>query len=254
MHRRRLATTGVALVAALGLALTGCGNQTGSDTPAANGSAAPSSSAPADALGQLSAAAQKLNENSVRMKMESSVLSGSGVLDPARKTGDITMKLGPQGTFRILMAGDDAYLKVTGMAGLPDKWMHMDATKLGASGQFNLMPDGDPGGAKKMISTVVEVRETAPGSFAGTMDYTRTLKSDKEIAALGAKAKAVPFTARVDGEGRLTEFAVDTSVLQASLGTMTTTYSDFGTDVKVTAPPAAQTQEAPPELIKAFGA
>jgi hypothetical protein len=35
---------------------------------------------------------------------------------------------------------------------------------------------------------------------------------------------------------------------------MTTTYSDFGTAVRVTPPPAAETQEAPADLIKAFGA
>jgi hypothetical protein len=256
MQTRRLATTGVALVAALGLGLTGCGNKTDADTPAASGSAsaAPATSAPADALGELTAAAQKLNENSVRIKIESTVLSGGGVLDPVKKTGDMTLGLGPQGKFRILMAGDDAYLKVTGLAGLPKKWMHMDATKLGASGQLNLMPDGDPGGAQKMIKTVVDVRKTGDNSFAGTLDYTRTLSSDKDIAALGDKAKAVPFTAKTDAEGRLSEFAIDTSVLQASLGTMTTTYSDFGTAVRVTPPPAAETQEAPADLIKAFGA
>ncbi|MFC4021662.1 hypothetical protein ACFOW4_27515 [Micromonospora sp. GCM10011542] len=254
MQTRRLATTGVALVAALGLGLTGCGTKTGADAPAANGSASAAASAPADALGELTAAAQKLNQQSVRIKIDSAVLSGGGVLDPAKKSGDMTLTMGAQGKFRILMAGDDAYLKVTGLTGLPDKWMHMDATKLGASGQLNLMPDGDPGGAQKMIKSVVDVRKTGEGAFAGTMDYTRTLSSDKDIQALGDKAKAVPFTAKTDAEGRLVEFAIDTSVIQAALGTMTSTYSDFGTAVKVTPPPAGETQEAPAELVKAFGA
>ncbi|MGK5742563.1 hypothetical protein [Micromonospora sp. URMC 103] len=255
MKTRRLATTGVALVAALGLGLAGCGNETGADDPAAGGSAsaAPASSAPADALGKLTAAAQKLNEQSVRTKIESSILSGGGVMDPTKRTGDMEMSLGPQGKIRALIVGDDAYLKVTGMTGLPDKWLHMDATKLGQNGQLNLMPEGDPGGANKMIQSVVKVEETGSGSFSGTMDYTKSVPNDKDIAALGDKAKAVPFTAKVDGEGRLTEFAVDTSVLDASLGKMTTTYSDFGTAVNVSKPPAAETQEAPEELIKAFG-
>ncbi|MFI7605801.1 hypothetical protein ACIBTV_11820 [Micromonospora sp. NPDC049366] len=253
MKTRRLATTGVALVAVLGLGLTGCGTQT--DSPAASGGtgAAPASSAPADALGKLSAAAQKLNQQSMRMKIESSVLNGSGLMDPANKTGDMTMNLGPQGTFRMLMLGDDAYMKVTGMTGLPEKWLHMDTTKLGASGQLNLMPEGDPGGVNKLVKSVVKVEETGPGTFTGTMDYTRSNPDDKDIAALGAKAKEVPFTATVDAEGRLTKIAVDTSVLHESLGTMTTSYSDFGTEVKVNKPPAADTQEAPQELIKAFG-
>ncbi|MGW4501734.1 hypothetical protein ACWENR_24375 [Micromonospora sp. NPDC004336] len=256
MNTRRLATTGVAIVAALSLGLTGCGTKTDADTPAGNGgtNAAPAtSSAPADARAELSAAALKLNQQSVRMKLKSSVIDGDGVMDPATKTGDMTMKMGPQGTFRVLMLGDDAYLKITGVAGMPKKWMHMDATKLGKSGNLNLMPEGDPGGAKQMIDSVVDVKKTGEGAFAGTLDYTRTKSEDKAIQALGEKAKSVPFTAKVDDQGRLVEFAIDTSVLHESLGMMTTTYSDFGAPVSVKKPAASETQEAPEELIKAMG-
>ncbi|WP_267897518.1 hypothetical protein [Micromonospora deserti] len=38
-----------------------------------------------------------------------------------------------------MIVGDDAYLKVTGLPGLPKEWLHMDATKLGQSGQLNLI-------------------------------------------------------------------------------------------------------------------
>ncbi|MCM0678875.1 hypothetical protein NCC78_30010 [Micromonospora phytophila] len=252
MNTRRLATTGVALVAALSLGLTGCGTKTDADAPAGSGTGV-ATSAPADARAELTAAAQKLNEQSVKMKLKSAVIDGSGVMDPSTKTGDMTMKMGSQGTFRILMLGNDAYLKITGMAGMPKKWLHMDATKLGESGNLNLMPEGDPGGAKQMIESVVDVRKTGEGAFAGTLDYTRTKADDKAIQALGDKAKAVPFTAKVDDQGRLVEFAIDTSVLHPSLGTMTTTYSDFGAPVSVRKPAASETQEAPEELIKAMG-
>ncbi|MFG3707410.1 hypothetical protein ACGF7U_22165 [Micromonospora sp. NPDC047670] len=255
MNTRRLATTGVAIVAALSLGLTGCGTKTDAGTPAGNGTgAAPAtSSAPADARAELSAAAQKLNQQSVRMKLKSAVINGSGVMDPATKTGDMTMKMGTGGTFRVLMLGDDAYLKISGMPGMPKKWMHMDATKLGESGQLNLMPEGDPGGAKQMIDSVVDVEKTGAGTFAGTLDYTRTKANDESIKALGDKAKAVPFTAKVDDQNRLVEFVIDTSVLHEALGKMTTTYSDFGAPVSVRKPAASETQEAPAELIKAMG-
>jgi hypothetical protein len=254
MNTRRLATTGVALVAALSLGLTGCGTKTDADGPAGNGtSAAPASSAPADARAELSAAAQKLNQQSVKMELKSAAISGSGVMDPAAKTYDMTLKLGPEGSFRVLMIGDNAYLKITGMQGMPKKWLHMDATKLGKSGQFNLMPEGDPGGAKQMTDSVVDIEKTGTGSYAGTLDYTRTKPDDPSIQALGEKAKAVPFTAKVDDQGRLVEFAIDTSALHESLGMMTTTYSDFGAPVSVKKPAASETQEAPQELIEAIG-
>ncbi|MBQ1071803.1 hypothetical protein KBX06_01265 [Micromonospora sp. C31] len=257
MNTRRLATKGVALVAALALGLTGCGTGTGADAPAGDGGtatgAAAASSAAADARAELSAAARKLNQQSVKMQLTSPIINGSGAMDPATRTGDMTMKMGPEGTFRILMLGNDVYLKVTGMPGMPKKWMHMDATKLGRSGQLNLMPDGDPGGAKQMADSVVDVEETAPGSYSGTLDYTRTKPDDKAIQDLGDKARAVPFTARVDDQGRLVEFAIDTQVLHESLGTMVTTYSGFGAPVSVRKPAAGDTQEAPQELIESLG-
>ncbi|MFG1775582.1 hypothetical protein ACGFIG_04020 [Micromonospora sp. NPDC049048] len=257
MNTRRLATTGVALVAALALGLTGCGGGTDAEAPAGDGGAttgaAAASSAPADARAELGAAAKKLNQQSVKVKLTSPVINGDGMMDPAAKSGDMTLKMGAEGTFRILMLGDDVYLKVTGMEGMPKKWMHMDVTKLGKSAQLNMMPDGDPGGAQQMVESVVDVEKTGPGTYSGVLDYTRTKPDDKAIQALGDKAKAVPFTARVDDQGRLVEFAVDTQVLHESLGTMITTYSDFGTPVTVKKPAAGDTQEAPQELIESLG-
>ncbi|MEH1102615.1 hypothetical protein [Micromonospora sp. CPCC 205561] len=254
MNTRRLATTGVAIVAALALGLTGCATERDAATPAGDGAAtsAPAGSAPSDARAELVAAALKLNQQSVKMTLKSSVVNGSGSMDPAARTGDMTMKMGAEGTFRILMLGDHAYLKITGMQGLPKKWLHLDAAKLGKTGQLNLMPDGDPGGAKQMAESVVEVEKTGAGSYSGVLDYTRTKPDDKAIQALGDKAKAVPFTARADDQGRLVEFAIDTNVLHESLGTLITSYSDFGAPVKVQQPPASDTQEAPQELIESL--
>ncbi|GGM28817.1 MULTISPECIES: hypothetical protein [Micromonospora] len=249
MRTRRLATTGAALVAAFGLTLTGCGSN-GTDAPA--GGAAPEASAPADPREELSAAALKLNEQSVRVEIKSSALNGEGVMDPKTKQVDMTMSLGEQGTFRMLTVGDDGYMKFSGVPGLPDNWLHLDVTKLGANGQLNIMPDGDPGGAKQLVNGVVDVEKTGDGAFSGTIDYTKAKPGDKAVEQMGEKAKAVPFTARVDDEGRMTELVVDTSVLHESLGKMTTTYSDFGTKVDVQKPPANETQEAPESLLRSF--
>jgi hypothetical protein len=252
MNTRRLATTGAALVAALGLALTGCGTNGTSETPAGNGSgeAAAPSSAPADAREELSAAALKLNEDTVRVEIESSVLSGGGVLDPKARQADMTMKMGGAGSFRMLMVGNDGYLKYDGVPGMPDKWLHLDSAALGQAG---LMPDGDPGGAKQLIAGVVEVEKKGDREFSGVLDYAKAKPGDKAVEQMGEKARAVPFTARVDDQGRLVELVVDTSVLHESLGKMTTSYSDFGTKVEISKPPAGETQEAPASLLESLG-
>ncbi|MEU6078463.1 hypothetical protein [Micromonospora sp. NPDC047074] len=257
MNTRRLATTGVAFVAALALGLTGCATERDVAAPAPGTGAtsiapAPNSSVLAGARAELVAAAQKLNQQSVKMQLQSTAVNSTGAMDPASKTADITMKTGAEGTFRILMIGNDVYLKITGMAGMPKKWQHMSLTQLGKGSQLNLMPEGDPGGAKQMTDSVVEVEKTANGSFSGVLDYTRTKPDDEGIKALGDKAKAVPFTARVDDQGRLVEFAVDTNVLHESLGTMITTYSDFGAPVQVQKPAASDTEEAPQSLVESL--
>ncbi|MEH0939251.1 hypothetical protein [Micromonospora psammae] len=253
MNTRRLATTGVALVAALGLGLTGCGNQTGADAPAATGASSAAPAAKADPLAELTAASTKLNEQSSRVTIKSVVLNGGGLLDPKAKTADMTLDMGRSGKFRMVTIGDDAWLKISGMSGMPNKWLHMDTTKLGPNGRMNLMPDGDPGGAKQMIKGVTEVEKTGERSYAGTLDYTKAKPDDKNIKSLGEKATAVPFTAKTDDQGRLTELVVDTSVLLPALGKMRTTYTDFGAAVDPKKPPASQTEEAPAELIKSFG-
>lgn len=254
MNTRRLAATGVALVA-LGLGASGCGTQTGTGTPSASGSAsasaAPASSGTSEALNELTAAAFKLNEQSVRVAIESPALKGGGLMDPKAEKADMTISLGTVGDLRLLMESNDAWLKVTGQPNAPKKWLHLDATKL-SNGQLDLMPEGDPGGANKMLKNVVDVQRTGDRAWSGTLDLTRS--GDAAAAALGEKAKAIPFTATADAQGRLTELAIDMSGIQAALGTMKTTYSDFGTPVTVQKPAAAETQEAPPELLKALGA
>ncbi|RKN39971.1 hypothetical protein [Micromonospora endolithica] len=254
MIHRRLATTGVALVAALGLGLTGCGTTT--DAGPGGDAAAPTSTAPADALGELTAAAQQLNKQSMRVTMTSALLNGSGTMDPATKTSDMTLDMGTLGKFQVLSTGDDVYLKMSGgllaQQSSSDKWMHLDMRKVSKDSPFNFMPDGDPGGVNKLVNSVVAVERTAAGGYAGTLDYTRTMADDKDIAAFGDKAKAVPFTATVDAEGRLTELVVDTSTLVESFGKMSTRYADFGTPVTVRTPPASEVQEMPTELLDTF--
>ncbi|WP_433313637.1 hypothetical protein [Micromonospora chersina] len=255
MKTRRLATTGVALVAVLGLGLTGCGSQTGADASADRGAATASASPTAEPAAELTAAIQRLNEQSMRVKVTSSLLTASGVADPPARTMDVTMSLGELGEVHSLVVGDDAYLKLSGMLGKQlggsKKWLHMDAGKL-SGGQLGFMPADDPGGVKKLLSAVVDVRRTGDRAYAGTLDYTRTGADPKSLAAAGDKAKAVPFTATVDERGRLTVFEMDMAPINPMLGTMTASYTDFGAPVRLSKPAAADTEEAPAELARAF--
>lgn len=240
---------GIAIIAALSLGITGCSPK--KSTSQTEGAATPSATA-VDAREELISAARKLGEDTLRVDMKAMGMSMSVAMDPRARTGTSGLDLGEMGTIDVLMVGKDFYLRMKGIPGVSGKWLHVDAAKL-AGTSFDIMPEGDPASANRLIQTIVEVERTAEHQFKGTLDLTKSPNADKETKALGDKAKAVPFTAKTDEQGRLIELVTDMSSIQPSVGTMTTTYSNFGIAVSVQKPPASQVQEASPEMLKAFG-
>jgi hypothetical protein len=114
------------------------------------------------------------------------------------------------------------------------------------------MSGSNPKDASKMIAASTDVQKTGDNAFKGVLDMTKTPNAnEKSLSALGDKAKAVPFTATTDAEGRLTELVIDADAMMAGAGKMTTTYYDFGTDVSVQAPPAKDVMEMPKEMLGA---
>ncbi|MFD0822971.1 hypothetical protein ACFQ0D_32665, partial [Micromonospora zhanjiangensis] len=230
------------------------------------GTAAPSgaagtaaTSAVADPRQELAAAATKLGSDTVKVKMSmAGGLNGSGAMDPAAKKAQMAMNVsaGAQSIkMDIVMLDKDLYLKITGMPNMSNKWMHVDASKVKAGSSLDVMPGGDPAGASKMINSVVDVQRDGEHRFKGTLDLTKAQSANAAaLSALGDKAKAVPFTATVDGQGRLTDLTVQMSTLQPGVGDLKTSYSDFGAPVSVNKPPAGQTTEAPSELLNLFNA
>jgi hypothetical protein len=182
-------------------------------------------------------------------------MSATGVVDPKSQKAVMDMTLGAgsgETTVQVRKVGTDMYMKFGGslakLAG-EGKWLHIDAAKVAAGSSFDIMPSDDPGGAQAMIKAMTKAESDGNGGYRGTIDLTKTPKFNKDaIKGLGAKATAVPFTATVDAEGRLSSMTVDMSGIAAGAGAMTTTYSDFGTKVEVQAPPASQVTEAPEQI------
>ncbi|RBJ09205.1 hypothetical protein DRA43_05110 [Micromonospora provocatoris] len=249
MTKRRLATTGVALVALLGLGLTGCGDRTGADAPAERAAATGSASPATTPRDELTAAIEKLNEQTLRVKLDSAMLSAHGVTDPRARTMQTTLTMAAFGEVRMLVIGADTWVKFDGelgeQLGGSRKWLRMDTGN-------GVMPVDDPGGAKKLLAAVVDVRRSGDRSYAGTLDYTRSGANGKALMAAGDKAKALPFTATVDEQGRLSTFTMNMTPIDASLGQMSVTYSEFGTPVRLSPPAPSAAEEAPAEIAAAF--
>jgi hypothetical protein len=66
---------------------------------------------------------------------------------------------------------------------------------------------------------------------------------------LGAKAKAMPFTATLDNQGRLTDFIVDASAVDKALGARFS-FTNFGDAFPINKP--RNTVEAPPGVYALF--
>ena len=167
----------------------------------------------------------------------------------------MSLKIGPSSSVDLRSIGQDAWLQATGVPGVEaGKWLHIDGARL-AGTSFDALPDGDAAGAGKFVERMADVTSSGDGSYRGTIDLTKVAGSGGvSVDVLGGKGNAVPFTATVDDQGRLAKLTIDLSSIDPQLGTMTTTYSDFGAPVTVAQPPAAEVVEAPESLLQALGA
>lgn len=266
MKTRRSAITGLGLVIALSFGVAGCNNAT--DGAGTDATASTSASSQVSALDSLTDAIQKLDEETFKVKREngSDGLEISGAVDPTAKK--VSMKwfspIGDQGmTVDFVQLGSAVYVKLTGdvqlhsftrLPALPDKWMHMDAANVEEGSTFSDMVDGDPAGVNDMLKAVTGVERNGELGFKGTFDITKSPGLEGEFyRRFGEKAKAVPFNAKIDNQGRLTYIFINLSAVDSGItGGTTATYSDFGLPVTIEKPATGQTVEAPAAVLKEF--
>lgn len=114
----------------------------------------------------------------------------------------------------VLYLEPDVYLKLDlgELAAMLDmqkyngKWMHGERGKLTGS-EFDAMAEGtDVTGADAILAAAADVRQTAPGTFAGTVDLTKATDAvfvdEDQNMALGTQATTVPFTVVLDADRR----------------------------------------------------
>lgn len=254
MKTRRLAIGGISLFAAISLGIAGCGSGSGSSTTGGNdkGSTTITQLTPQERLAE---AAQHINKETAKIKLESSALTADGLMDPANKKMSMTVKMSVVGQsmdMQMIVLDKDVYVKMAGLPGMGDKWMHIDGSAVKSGSTLDeLFPDGDPGGVRRMLDGMVDVQPDGERGFKGTIDLTKSPTANETIKAMGDKAK-VPFTARLDEQGRLVELTIDMTPVEPEAGKMTVSYSDFGVPVTIEKPAASEIIEAPAELAKSF--
>ena len=238
------------------LALVGCGqanDSTGGGSPAA------ATTAPADPAEQVNAAARKIENSSFKFSIESAGVKAEGVRHKPSESMSLTMKGEAEGqefTVDLIQIGDDMWMKMDlgldpgddeTMQGLADafgKWNHISKDQA-ESNVGALAKAGADAMGTDMVKGASNLKETAPGTFTGTIDLTSNkdleVTDEKTLEALGAKAKAVPITITLDSEQRLSTLEMDIPAAGAAKAQKATIkFFDFDNVEQPKAPPADQ--------------
>ena len=259
----------VSLVAVAGMA-AGCTRSATSPGASAAPSSAPASSAQA-ALGAkarllagVTALTRTTSAFTVTLSGPALATAGgtttmTGGLDPVGKAAAVDTKITAAGStlqLSYILRSDAMYLKLVGVPGLTNKWMKIDPAKLPATQRAMFSAGADPTGVASTVQGVVDATETTPGTITGTIDLSKAAGSlafsRDRIAELAPADRVVPYTATLDGQGRLTDLTLTMKVSGQDLKSETV-YHDFGAPVAADAPPAADVTEASDLIYQILG-
>ncbi|MEU4712745.1 hypothetical protein AB0F73_03625 [Micromonospora purpureochromogenes] len=255
---------------------TGTGEAGASASPTVSGSASPGASGAVngDAKQALLNSTNEIRNGNFRFTMSGAGSSAEGqVHEPSQSaemrvligdaSSDLSMKLDlihakPDSWVKLELGGKSAG-SIPGVQKLNlGKYQHLDQTRIKGNKALGFDFDKiDPAGSEVLTQGITEVRQTGEGTYAGTLDVSKAAEAgsvdQSVITALGPQAKSVPFTAKLDPQGRLSEMVVQIPAAgQNAAQDIKVTYSDYGNAAAAQKPPAGQVVEAPKEFYNLF--
>ncbi|GIM95715.1 hypothetical protein [Paractinoplanes toevensis] len=224
MNTLRGTITSAALAGLLGFALTGCGTSTDSDTAGGTSTAA-ATTAPADPKTALIASLKELKTGNYALRVDSPETKVTGSVHVPSKSGALKMDVTSDGssfTMELVGAAPDRWVRISSsdaaiqqLLGSDGKtWSHIDTSKVAKGGGLDIdVTNADLLGVEALLQGVTAVKGDAR-TIAGTIDATKVnaddgFLDDDAIKAMGAGASSLPFTATLDGQGRLTKLVID---------------------------------------------
>ncbi|MGW0431674.1 hypothetical protein ACWDV4_03855 [Micromonospora sp. NPDC003197] len=228
---------------------------------------------PADPKEALLASTKEIAKGNFRFAVESNGMTSAGTVHMPSRSAQMSMKaddpaLGFSMEVELIYVEPDSYVKmkvggaladVPGMAALnTGKYMHLDQSKIKGIEDLEFdFNDVDPAGADVLTKAIVDVQKTGEGAYSGKIDLSKAteagLSNEEVLKALGAQANSLPFTAKLDAQGRLTELAIKVpTVGDIKEQELKVTYSDYGAATAAQKPEASQTQEAPAGVYDFF--
>jgi hypothetical protein len=136
----------------------------------------------------------------------------------------------------------------------PTKWMLIDESKLtGKKTKMFDLAGPDALDLHGMFTSVSGLKNDNPTQLSGTVDLTKatgvTTPSSDDLTKAGAAASAVPFTVKLDDQGRLVDVKLsptaDQDTLASEIG-----FSSYGAPTTIAAPPATDVINAPASVYE----
>jgi hypothetical protein len=248
----------MALAAVASLALLGaCNSTNGGNTGSTTTTPSPTPSPTPNPMEVVAASTKQFGSASYKFTLTAPANGAdvSGAVDPTANNLTAATKISAEGVtvkFDLVAIGGNYYAKITGVP-IPGvdtkKWLHLNTSKLDGPETLLLADYKDPTGVQTLTAAIVTAEKSGDRTYKGTMDLSKAkvmgLTPD-DIKDLGDKAKAIPFEATLDDQGRLTTLKLTLPEAGSNKAdTYTLSYSDFGATVTATKPAANQTIEAP---------